>query len=180
MSVLLRPSSPAALEVLSLRVALAVSAAIETTFPGVTVQLKWPNDLVLAGRKLGGILCEARWQGTNVGWVAVGTGVNVANPVPDIPGAGAIALGTVAAGAQPGDLVEPIASAITDVGVRQGHLGATELAAYAARDWLAGKRLRGPVAGTASGVGRDGALLVRGKGGMVQELRSGSVLTAEG
>ena len=34
------------------------------------------------GRKLGGILCEARWRGEEVRWVAVGVGVNVHGPLP--------------------------------------------------------------------------------------------------
>ena len=37
---------------------------------------------MLGGRKLGGILCEARWQGAALGWIAVGVGLNVRNPVP--------------------------------------------------------------------------------------------------
>jgi BirA family biotin operon repressor/biotin-[acetyl-CoA-carboxylase] ligase len=179
MSVLLRPAVAPALEVLSLRVALVVSAAIEAVFPGVVVQLKWPNDLVLAGRKLGGILCEARWQGSNLGWVAVGTGVNVANPVPVLPGAGAIALTALVPAARPEVLVEPIAAAIATQGDRQGYLSEAELTDYRARDWLAGKRLREPVPGTAGGVGRDGALLLRGDNGVIREVRSGSVLTVD-
>lgn len=40
------------------------------------VALKWPNDLLVDGRKLAGILCEARWQGT-VPHIVVGFGVNL-------------------------------------------------------------------------------------------------------
>lgn len=179
MSVLLRPAAAPALEVLSLRAALAVSAAIEAVFPGLAVRLKWPNDLVLAGRKLGGILCEARWQGARLGWVAVGAGVNVANPVPAVSGPGAIALDTLVPGARPDALVEPIAAAIAALSDRQGYLSEAELGDYRARDWLAGKRLREPLAGTAGGVGRDGALLLRRDDGVIQEVRSGSVLTVD-
>jgi BirA family biotin operon repressor/biotin-[acetyl-CoA-carboxylase] ligase len=179
MSVLLRPAVAPALEVLSLRVALVVSAAIEAVFPGVVVQLKWPNDLVLAGRKLGGILCEARWQGSSLGWVAVGAGVNVANPVPALPGPGAIALAALVPGARPEVLIEPIAAAIATQGDRQGYLTQAELADYRARDWLAGKRLREPVPGTAGGVGRDGALLLCGDNGVIREVRSGGILTVD-
>jgi BirA family biotin operon repressor/biotin-[acetyl-CoA-carboxylase] ligase len=180
MSVLLRPEVAPALEVLSLRVALAVSAAIEAVVPGIALQLKWPNDLVLAGRKLGGILCEARWQGNSLGWVAVGVGVNVANGIPEALGTSAIALAMLVPGAEPDPLTEPIAAAITVLGDRQGHLTEDELASFRARDWLAGKRLREPVTGTAGGVGRDGALLLRRDDGVIQEVRSGSVLTVDG
>lgn len=180
MSVLLRPAVAPALEVLSLRVALAVSAAIEAVVPGIALQLKWPNDLVLAGRKLGGILCEARWQGNSLGWVTVGVGVNVANGIPEALGTSAIALAMLVPGAEPDPLTEPIAAAITVLGDRQGHLTEDELASFRARDWLAGKRLREPVTGTAGGVGRDGALLLRRDDGVIQEVRSGSVLTVDG
>lgn len=40
------------------------------------LSLKWPNDLLLDGRKLAGILCESRWRGRSVD-VVVGFGVNV-------------------------------------------------------------------------------------------------------
>src|SRR4051812_42306663 len=54
-----RPGDASALEVLSLRVGLALAPALDA-FTDATVQLKWPNDLYLRGRKLGGILIEAR------------------------------------------------------------------------------------------------------------------------
>lgn len=47
------------------------------------VSLKWPNDLVLSGRKLGGILTETR---VKQGWISkavVGIGINLTNPVPE-------------------------------------------------------------------------------------------------
>lgn len=40
------------------------------------VQLKWPNDLLVGARKLGGVLCETRWQGP-VPDVVIGFGINV-------------------------------------------------------------------------------------------------------
>jgi len=79
---------------------------------GVPVQLKWPNDLVLEGRKLGGILTETRVQGSQLTWAVVGVGLNWVNPVPEVgvglqswlgsqpadPGMAAIALYGVAVG----------------------------------------------------------------------------------
>src|SRR4029077_14678071 len=46
------------------------------------IALKWPNDLMLDDRKVGGILGEARWQGESLAWVAVGLGLNVQNALP--------------------------------------------------------------------------------------------------
>lgn len=56
---------------------VAVAEAIEAVVPGITVGLKWPNDLQLEGRKLGGVLCHARTEGEAT-VVVVGFGVNVA------------------------------------------------------------------------------------------------------
>lgn len=49
----------------------------------VPVQIKWPNDLVVQGRKLGGILTETRLQSGQIGQAVVGVGINWANPVPE-------------------------------------------------------------------------------------------------
>ena len=39
--------------------------------------LKWPNDIIINGKKLGGILCESRIQGKSINWVVLGIGINV-------------------------------------------------------------------------------------------------------
>ncbi|MEB3355642.1 MAG: biotin--[acetyl-CoA-carboxylase] ligase [Synechococcales bacterium] len=46
------------------------------------VALKWPNDLVIGSRKLGGILLETRIRGDRLQQAVVGVGINWANPVP--------------------------------------------------------------------------------------------------
>ena len=61
MSVVFKPPAVEGIEVISLRVGLAVADAIQARVPR-PLQLKWPNDLMLEGRKLGGVLCEARWH----------------------------------------------------------------------------------------------------------------------
>src|SRR6185369_6775816 len=83
LSVMYRPPSPAGVELLSLRLGLLVATALEAAAPGLPVALKWPNDLMVGDRKLGGILCEARWQGESLAWVAAGLGLNVTNDIPD-------------------------------------------------------------------------------------------------
>jgi len=174
MSVLCRPPEELAMEVLSLRVALAVAATVERACPGAALQLKWPNDLMLAGRKLGGILCEARWHGATPGWVAVGIGLNVANQIPEELGSSAIALGSVSAGITPETLAGPVAQAITDAGQRHGLLAPMELELFRARDWLLGKRLVTPGPGIAAGLAEDGSLLIRGVDGGIARFRTGT------
>ena len=49
---------------------------------GIPVGLKWPNDLMLCGCKLGGILTETKVQQGQITKAVVGVGINWANPVP--------------------------------------------------------------------------------------------------
>ena len=49
---------------------------------GVPVQLKWPNDLVIGSRKLGGMLIETRLSGPRVTRAILGIGINWRNEVP--------------------------------------------------------------------------------------------------
>lgn len=65
-----------------LTLASAWGLATSLTNLGIPAQVKWPNDLVLEGRKLGGILVETRTQGDRVQAAVVGLGLNVYNPVP--------------------------------------------------------------------------------------------------
>jgi len=66
-----------ALAWLPLSVGVCLAEAVERLLPAVRVGLKWPNDLILAGSKLGGVLCQSRERGDRV-WVMAGFGVNVA------------------------------------------------------------------------------------------------------
>jgi BirA family biotin operon repressor/biotin-[acetyl-CoA-carboxylase] ligase len=75
--VLLRPSIPAVrLPLLPLAAGLAAAEAIRSA-AGLTVDLRWPNDLLLSPRKVGGILVESKSSGGSVNFVAVGVGINV-------------------------------------------------------------------------------------------------------
>ena len=178
MSVLCRPASEAAASVLSLRVGLAAAGVLEALAPGTPLALKWPNDLMLADRKLGGILCEARWQGSRLAWVAVGLGLNVANPLPDEVRHRAVTLASVAPGLAPDALAEPLRAAIAAAGAATGPLTPEEVARYVARDWMHGRGLAEPATGTGAGLAPDGALLVRGADGLITAVRSGTVLVA--
>ncbi len=60
---------------LPLAVPLAVCEAAEELQPGIECGVKWPNDVQVEGRKLAGVLIEARPQD---GWAVVGVGLNLA------------------------------------------------------------------------------------------------------
>ena len=179
LSALYRPDSAAGVELLSLRAGLAVAGAIEASGGGLRVGIKWPNDLMLDDRKLGGILCEARWQGESLAWVVAGVGVNVTNPVPAEVAAGAVRLADHLPGAEPGTLEAGVIAALRALDASASRLDAGELAALRARDWLLGRKLHAPAAGRAEGIGEDGVLLVRGPTGALVGVRAGTVELAE-
>ena len=77
MTALLRPAiSPADAPLLTLLAGLAVRDAIAEQ-AGVTPDLRWPNDLLLGGKKIGGILTEMHAEPERVRFVIVGIGLNV-------------------------------------------------------------------------------------------------------
>jgi len=77
-SMVLRPPlPPAEALLLSLAAGLAVHAAVQQIDSRVMPDLKWPNDLLLGGKKFCGILTEMNSEATRVRYVVVGIGVNV-------------------------------------------------------------------------------------------------------
>lgn len=56
---------------------VAAAEAVENVVTGRPIGIKWPNDLIASGKKLGGIVCQARGFGDRH-WAAVGLGINVA------------------------------------------------------------------------------------------------------
>jgi BirA family transcriptional regulator, biotin operon repressor / biotin---[acetyl-CoA-carboxylase] ligase len=77
-SILLRPSLPPSdVLLLSLTAALAARSAIAEIQPAFPPDLKWPNDLLLADKKLGGILTEMNAEPTRVRYLVIGIGINV-------------------------------------------------------------------------------------------------------
>ncbi|MEO8636553.1 MAG: biotin--[acetyl-CoA-carboxylase] ligase [Gemmatimonadales bacterium] len=176
MSVLCRPATEPALEVLSLRVALAVCGTLDRIFPGLPLLLKWPNDLLLNDRKLGGILCEARWQGASVGWVVVGLGLNLTNPISAALAAQAINLEVVVPSPTPAMLAPLMADSIVCASRLGGMLSDAEIEAYRRRDWLHGRQLVEPAVGRAEGITSRGELQVADPSGSVSLRRTGTVI----
>jgi len=84
MSLVLHPGCErAALASAPLVAGVALAQALETL--GVPAQLKWPNDLLVGGRKLSGILVECRRDAQGSEIVIMGVGVNVAQRAEDFP-----------------------------------------------------------------------------------------------
>ncbi|MBA2628230.1 MAG: biotin--[acetyl-CoA-carboxylase] ligase [Gemmatimonadales bacterium] len=177
LSVLSRPATGVPGEALSLRVALAVTAALELL--GITTcAIKWPNDLLVDDRKLGGILCEARWLGGQLGWIAIGVGLNVANAIPAALRPGSIALAERWPALRPGLVATAVIEKVRPAAERSGLLDREELAEFEARDWLRGRTLLAPVAGVGAGIEPDGALRVRRADGIIESVRVGPAVAA--
>jgi BirA family biotin operon repressor/biotin-[acetyl-CoA-carboxylase] ligase len=77
LSILLRPEvAPAAAASLTLVAGIAVAETVRSFCPG-GVALKWPNDVLIRGRKVAGILAEAKTDAGALATVVVGIGLNV-------------------------------------------------------------------------------------------------------
>jgi len=77
-SVILRPNlAPADVLGLSLAVGIAVQAAIHKVDARVEADLKWPNDVLINGKKVAGILVEMNAEATRVRYIVAGIGINV-------------------------------------------------------------------------------------------------------
>jgi BirA family biotin operon repressor/biotin-[acetyl-CoA-carboxylase] ligase len=78
-TLLLRPNVRQAVSgQLSFAAALAVAEMAERFAPKATVAVKWPNDVLVEGSKLAGILLEGASTGPGMNWLAIGIGVNLA------------------------------------------------------------------------------------------------------
>jgi len=179
--------APAQLSALSLAAGVAVRRALASCDAAEGVGLKWPNDILLGERKLGGVLCELRAEAGGPAYVVVGVGINVR-----LPEAARDAIGTT--GLQPASLDDVAAERLPSRSALAGALAgqlALALAEFAeaglapfAAEWRDADRLRDrPVSllvgeqawqGVARGIDADGALLLE-RDGRVERVVSGEI-----
>jgi BirA family biotin operon repressor/biotin-[acetyl-CoA-carboxylase] ligase len=77
-SLILRPAVPSIrVPQLTLLVAVAIHQALRDLTPELTPMIKWPNDIVVNGKKLCGVLCEMQSEPDLTHFVVVGIGMNV-------------------------------------------------------------------------------------------------------
>lgn len=179
------PPPPLALAALPLAAGVAARRALERS-AGLSIALKWPNDLVWDGRKLGGILVDtARADGAT--HVVIGIGINVAMPQQALDGIsdwprGAVDLSRALAGPPPRRQALAVAL-IDDIGEMLANFdacAAAYLEEFAEADGLRGRRVtvreaRLEWTGIARGIERDGALIVETDGGAPRRVLSGDV-----
>jgi BirA family biotin operon repressor/biotin-[acetyl-CoA-carboxylase] ligase len=146
---------------LSLRAGLAVADVA-----GPAARVKWPNDVLLDGRKLAGVLVEGRPQ---EGWAVLGIGVNL--------DASALAPELAAGSLQrPGEAEAALAELLAALELRLAEPPAETLAALRARDALLGAPVRWAAGeGTGAGIDDAGRLRVRTAAGGELALDAGEV-----
>jgi BirA family biotin operon repressor/biotin-[acetyl-CoA-carboxylase] ligase len=169
-----RPATMVESGVLAIRAGLCLLRALADL--DVTAKIKWPNDVMIHDKKVAGILCEARWRGREVSWIAVGIGINVFGPLPDDLAGQAITLDAVLPGVDRLAVLDALMPWLRDLADGPA-LNEHECLEFGRSDWLAGRRLLEPVAGRAAGISGDGALLVQ-TGCGVERVVGGHIVTA--
>jgi len=167
LTLLERPIDVSGMEVLALRIGLRSARALDR-FTEEPVRVKWPNDLYVEGRKLGGILIEARWREQRLEWVAIGVGINVTAPA-DFPMAAALDPGTVRA-----EVLTDLVPALRAAAACTGNLSPVEMIEWNARDMARGRHCIEPARGVVEGISATGELLVA-LADSVARFRSGSL-----
>ena len=170
--VVLRNDDPAP-QTLSLASGLALIEALEVAIPGQSLILKWPNDLLLDGAKLAGILLERSGDR-----VAVGFGINLAT-APPIAGRATASLGAALspkafAPLLAGSFARALSAwrseppeLLADRWLERAHPVGTELTVHVD----SGNQITGRFEGLAA----DGALLLRTEQGAIETIRAGDV-----
>jgi BirA family transcriptional regulator, biotin operon repressor / biotin---[acetyl-CoA-carboxylase] ligase len=158
-SVLLRPPAERRAPELSLVAAVAVALALDDVTGGAGAQIKWPNDVLLEGRKVAGILAEMKGVA-----VVLGIGINVnqtAGELPEDTKLDAASLRSLDGVVRDREAVLTALLRHLDrlyAEWRESGLGAVR-EELAARDFLRGRRVRaGETAGVAAGIDSAGRL----------------------
>ncbi|MDO8211528.1 biotin--[acetyl-CoA-carboxylase] ligase [Conexibacter sp. CPCC 206217] len=167
-SVVLR--DPPALLTLTAALAVAdVAAALDVA--GRAPAIKWPNDVLLDGRKVSGILAEGRLQD---GWAVLGMGINVAIAQDDFPPE--LATRATTLGRAPADVERALELLLERLERWLATEPAELLDAYRERDALEGRTISWDGnQGTAAGIADDGRLRVRDDAGREHLLDAGEI-----
>jgi BirA family biotin operon repressor/biotin-[acetyl-CoA-carboxylase] ligase len=181
LSAVVRPRLPL-VDVPPVTLAIGIGACDAARAMGAAATLKWPNDLLVHGKKLGGILVEAHSQGNRLESIVLGIGVNLtAGALP--PELAATATTLEHAAGKPIDRAAFIDQLLAHVERWIDRYIASGLQAIAppwhermAAGVVARARINGTdLSGEVAGLDGDGALLLRDSAGGLHRVRSGDV-----
>jgi BirA family biotin operon repressor/biotin-[acetyl-CoA-carboxylase] ligase len=181
-SLLFRPALAAErVQQLTMLCALAAADAI-THVTGLTVDLKWPNDLLIEGSKVAGLLSETGFQGNEPDLIVVGMGMNVNVDFSAAPPLMAAATSLQLELGHPVDRVTLLTDYVDHVARRYRLLqaGASPYQEWAARLITVGQRVTAQqgdqtLTGTVAGVDTDGALRLGTPDGQTHRLLAADV-----
>ena len=187
LSALLRPGGPAReASQWSLLAGVALAEALSAHLTDhAALALKWPNDVLLHGRKVAGILAESAADGQGgLSWLSLGFGANLA-VAPDVPDRPTACLAEVGTPPSPETLAWQVLEALARwSGVRARAGFAPVRAAFLARAPAQGTPITlrlgdRKMGGAFAGLGDDGSLLLR-TGGRVHAFAAGEVTIGNG
>jgi BirA family biotin operon repressor/biotin-[acetyl-CoA-carboxylase] ligase len=173
--------APARLPPVALAVGLAVRDAVAAIAPAAGPVIKWPNDVLVGGRKIAGVLVEAITVGSRVEAVVIGVGLNVhTRDFPPEIAERATSLALAAPGValdRAALLADVLARIDTDLHVVVARGLGLLHARLQAADALRGKRVRSDTGdeGVAAGIDDDGRLLVRRDDAVIARWSAGEV-----
>lgn len=166
---------------ITLMAAVAVARAVEAA-TGLKPEIKWPNDLLIGGKKLAGILTELNAELNRVNYVVLGIGMNVNTPADKLPATGTSLLQEMGEKVNRLELARQLLAQLDKTYtqfLREGMPPVLE--AWRRFAGFLGQRVRVVVEGRvldgqALDVDPSGALLVRTDTGLVESVSAGEVL----
>ena len=178
-TLVMRPPAPK-LRVLSIVSPLAIAEALEGI--GLAPRLKWPNDVLVGGRKIAGILIETELSGDAVKYALVGIGLNVNFDVGAVPEIADIATSVRRELGRDASREELLAALLNAFEARyeQALEGDAVFRAWRSRLETLGRRVRATLGqrveeGVAEDVDAEGNLLVRRDDGSLAVVEAGDV-----
>jgi BirA family biotin operon repressor/biotin-[acetyl-CoA-carboxylase] ligase len=176
-------SQPAAeIAQLSFIAALAVADLASDYVPASAVSVKWPNDVLIAGRKTAGILIESSARPGGGFWVAVGIGVNLSRPPAEAAyPATAFSENMSAPPPTPMESLETLAEAFERWRLLWERVGFPPIAeawtrrAHGLGESCTARLPNETVQGIAEGIDGDGALRLRVAAGRLRRITAGDI-----
>jgi len=187
MSCILRPDmAPSEIPKITLMAAVAVAKAIRV-LTGLTATIKWPNDILIDGKKVCGILTEMKAEQDSIDFIVLGIGINVNTSAKALPKT-ATSIGAELRAAGKDEQVSRIelAKNVLETLEKYYNVLTKNGASPIIEEWkelsaMIGSRIKVVLPkrtfeGLAHDLDRDGALIVRSDSGVLEKVSSGDIV----